>query len=65
VGLRPALVAPAARAEDDEAGGRPGADDDGGGGPLWSMASIGVASATSLPYSPSPSEIAPALRPSQ
>jgi hypothetical protein len=29
------------------------------------IASIGVASATSLPYSPSPSEIAPALRPSQ
>ena len=30
-----------------------------------SMPSIGVASATWLPYSPSPSEIAPALRPSQ
>ena len=35
------------------------------GGRSRIISSIGVASATSLPYSPSPSEIAPALRPSQ
>ncbi len=37
----------------------------GEGGRSRTMPSIGVASATSLPYSPRPSEIAPALRPSQ